>query len=344
MKIWTVLRESVKAYGKNFTHLMGACLVETALRAMCLAPLMFLLKPETAWLAWLCVPMYLFIALPARQNYAIALQDMLYGGRVLSPRLISFEGYFRKLGRGLTGTLKMALWMALPALAVTVLVQAYTGEGRLISLVVSHWDLQGTGTTTVLERYCSFRKIPMGEGMNIFQALTHSSPAGVLVDGFTMMGWFRMLGKDTIGGLINLVLAVMATFILPVIGCAVHCGCRHAAALEDKKLLRGQRGKLVLLWVLGFLVFAPFAAVVLTLLLSDLKTFVLGFAEMFLTKSFSVPALGEKLYIIGAAFVLLFVTMVPLKQLIPAVALHEQMKATYGELHPETERADDAQA
>ena len=42
--------------------------------------------------------------------------------------------------------------------------------------------------------------------------------------------------------------------------------------------------------------------------------------------------LGEKLYIIGVAFVLLFITLVPLKQLIPAVALHEQMKATYKEI------------
>ena len=295
MKIWTVLRESVKVYARNFADLMGAYLVEGVLRAICLTPLMFLLLPETAWLAWLCVPMYLLIALPARQNYALALQDMLAGGRVLSPRLISFDGYGRKLGRGLLGALKMLCWMALPIAAVLLMVEIYVGKGAFSGYVMGLWGVTGR-------------------------------------DGLSAMRWFQMLGKDTIGGLVNLMLVVVSTFLLPVIGCAVHCGNRHAAALEDKKLLRGQRLKLIALWVLGFLVFVPFAAVVLTLLLGDLKAFVMGFAEMFLTKSFAAPALGEKLYIIGVAFVLLFITLVPLKQLIPAVALHEQMKATYKEI------------
>ena len=112
MRILTVLRKSAQVYLKNFTDLMGAYLVEALLRAMCFVPLMFLLLPETAVWAWLCVPMYVFIALPARQNYAIAMQDMLYGGRVFSPRLISFDGYWRKLGRGVAGTLKLLCWMA----------------------------------------------------------------------------------------------------------------------------------------------------------------------------------------------------------------------------------------
>lgn len=295
MKIWTVLRESLKAYGKNFADLMGAYLVEAALRAMCLTPLMFLLVPETAWLAWLCVPMYLLIALPARQNYALAMQDMLSGGQVLTTRLVSFEGYWRKLGRGLLGMLKMLCWMALPIAAVLLMVEIYVGKGAFSGWVMGLWGVTGR-------------------------------------DGLSAMRWFKMLGEDTVSGLVNLMLVVISTFLLPLIGCAVHCGCRHAHALEDKKLLRGKRLKLMVLWVLGFIVFVPFAALVLTLLLGDLKTFVMGFAEMFLTKSFSAPALGEKLYVIGAAFVLLFLTMVPLKQLIPAVALHEQMKATYKEI------------
>ena len=295
MKIGKVLRESVKVYGKNFADLMGAYLVEAALRAMCFVPLLFLLLPETAWLAWLCVPLYLLIALPARQNYALAMQDMLAGGRVLSARLVSFDDYGRKLLRGLLGTLKMLVWMALPILAVLLMMEIYVGKGAFSGYVMGLWGVTGR-------------------------------------DGLSAMRWFQMLGKDTVGGLVNLMLVVVSTFVLPVIGCAVHCGSRHAAALEDKKLLRGKRLKLMLLWALGFMVFVPFAALVAGMLMSDLKSFVLGFAEMFLTKSFSVPELGEKLYIIGAAFVLLFLTMVPLKQLIPAVALHEQVKATYKEI------------
>lgn len=296
MKVFAVLRDSVKVYIRNFADLMGAYLVEAVLRAICLVPLMFLLDAQLAPLAWLCVPMYLLIALPARQNYAIALQDMLHGGRVFSPRLISLNGYFRKLGRGLLGMVKMLLWMALPIAAILLMLEIYFGKGLLATTVVGFWGVKS-------------------------------------LDGISMMNWFKNFGPDTIGGLINLMLVVISSCILPLIGCAVHCGARHASALEDKKLLRGQRLKLMGLWFLGFLFFLPFAAVVLTVLMSDLKVFVLGFAEMFLTKNFVIPELGEKLYILLAAFVLLFVAVVPLKQLIPAVAAHQQMKKKYGELN-----------
>lgn len=306
MKVFAVLRESVKVYVKNFADLMGAYLVEAALRAMCFVPLMFLSHPDTAFLAWLCVPLYLLIALPARQNYAIALQDMLYGGRVLSPRLISFEGYGRKLLRGLGGALKMLCWLALPIAGVVLMLEVYYGKGSFSGFVMGFWGVTGR-------------------------------------DGLSAMRWFQMLGKDTVGGLINLMLVVISTFLLPVIGCAVHCGGRHAAALEEKKLLRGKRLKMMLLWALGFVVFLPFVAVVLTVMMSDLKAFVLGFAQMFLTQSIAGPELGERLYIIMAAFALLFVTMVPLKQLIPAVAAHQQMKAAYPALE-KAEAEDNAQA
>ena len=295
MKILTVLRESVKAYVKNFADLMGAYLVEAVLRAMCFVPLLFLLAPEMSFLAWLCVPMYVFIALPARQNYAIALQDMLCGGRVLSPRLISFEGYWRKLGRGVAGMLKLLCWMALPIAAVVLMLEIYYGKGEFAGLVMGLWGVTGK-------------------------------------DGLSAMRWFGNFGDGSVAGLINLMLMVVATFLLPVIGCAVHCGCRHAAALEEKQLLRGSRLKLMALWVLGFAFFLPFVAVVLTVMMSDLKAFVLGFAQAYMTHSLAVPELGEKLYVLIAAFVLLFITVVPLKQLIPAVALHEKLRSKYREI------------
>ena len=300
MKVFTVLRESVKVYFKNFADLMGAYLVQGLLRAMCLTPLLFLLDASLSSLAWLCVPMYVLIVLPARQNYALALRDMLHGGRVLSPRLISFEGYFRKLGRGLLGMLKMLLWMALPITAIVLMLEIYFGKGWLATTVVGLWDVTS-------------------------------------LDGISMMTWFKNFGPDTIGGLINLMLMVMATFILPLMGCAVHCGSRHTIALKDKKLLRGQRLKLMLLWVLGFLFFLPFAGVTLVTLFTDLKAFVMGFAEAFLTKSFTAMELGKRLYLIMAAFVLLFLPAVPLKQLIPAVAVHQRMKKVYGELETDVE-------
>ncbi len=359
MRILTVLRKSAQVYLKNFTDLMGAYLVEALLRAMCFVPLMFLLLPETAVWALLCVPMYVFIALPARQNYAIAMQDMLYGGRVFSPRLISFDGYWRKLGRGLAGTLKMLLWMALPLLLVTLLVQLYKGEGWLCAVVLRYHKLmqvegfafadlfrpmEAEAYTRIIAGWLTDLAAWEPKGgetlLPIMEVLSFDLSDKLGKNGFFVMSWFGSFGHDTISGVVNLMLVVVATFLLPVIGCAVHCGNRHASALEDRKLLRGKRLKLMGLWALGFLVFLPFAAVVLTTLMSDLKAFVLGFAEMFLTKNLSIPALGEKLYIILAAFVLLCVTLVPFKQLLPAVAAHEQMKAAYPQLQANEENSD----
>lgn len=295
MKILTVLRESLRVYARNFVDLMGAFLIEGVLRAICFVPLLFLLEEQYAFLAWLCVPMYLLIALPARQNYAIALQDMLYGGRVFTPRLISTEGYFRKLGRGLLGLLKMALWLALPAAAVLMMVEIYKGEGSFAISVMRLW-----GVTSQ--------------------------------DGLSAMRWFQMFGHDTIDGLKNILLIVVALCMLPVVGCAVHCGARHAAALEEKTLLRGKRLQMMALWALSLLVFLPFTALALFTLGSNLKLFISGFAQMFMTQSIAIPELGEKLYLIAGAFLVLFLPLIPLKQLIPAVAVHEQMKAEYKEL------------
>ncbi len=300
MKIWTVIRDSVRVYARNFVDLMLAFFLQAMLRAMCLTPLLFLLSEQLGFLAWLCVPMYALIVLPARQNYALAMQDMLHGGRVFSTRLISTERYLFKLWRGAIGVMKAALWLVLPALAVTVMYQIYKGEGALSSAVMSLWG--------ITER-----------------------------DGFSAMRWFRLFGSDTIDGLKNLLLMVAALFALPVIGCMVHIGARHAVALEDKSLLRGQRLKLWVIWALSLLLFLPFMAVLGVTLGSNLKAFISGFGEMFLSKSFNIPELGEKLYLIAAAFVVLFLPMVPLKQLMPAVAVHQQMQSKYEEIKTDVE-------
>lgn len=351
MKVFAVLRESVKVYLKNFPDLMGAYLIQAVLRAMCFVPLLFLLDAQLAPLAWLCVPMYLLIALPARQNYAIAMQDMLHGGRVLSPRLISFDGYFAKLWRGVKGMLKICLWMLLPALLVLLLVQLYQGDGWLCSVVLRYHKLMQAQNFAFADLFREMEKeacqqilsgrltdvlkwVPKGGEtvLPILQVLSFDLSDKLGQNGFFVMSWFGVFGDGAVNGLFNLIVILLATFILPVIGCAVHCGVRHAAALEDKTLLRGQRLKLMLLWALGFIVFLPFALVAFSTLMSDLKSFLMGFVEMYMTKSFAVPALGEKLYLVVAAFALLVVALVPFKQLIPAVAVHQQMKKQYGEL------------
>ena len=57
----------------------------------------------------------------------------------------------------------------------------------------------------------------------------------------------------------------------------------------------------------------------------------------FLFKQNVLPDLGERLYLLAAAFVVLFIPAIPLKQLVPAVALHQQMMSQYKEIKTDVE-------
>ena len=119
MQLKPVVKESLRLYKKNFAPLMLCLLVQGVLRFIALTPLLFLADKALAPLALLALPLYLLIALPARQNVALALQDMIGGGSVFSLRLLSTADYARKLLRGLKGTLCMLLWSALTLTGVT---------------------------------------------------------------------------------------------------------------------------------------------------------------------------------------------------------------------------------
>ena len=73
----SVWKESFRLYKKNFGPLCLTLLVQLVLRAIALSPVLFLADKALAPLAFIAIPLYIFIVLPARQNYAIALQNML---------------------------------------------------------------------------------------------------------------------------------------------------------------------------------------------------------------------------------------------------------------------------
>ena len=95
MQLKPVVKESLRLYKKNFAPLMLCLLVQGVLRFIALTPLLFLADKALAPLALLALPLYLLIALPARQNVALALQDMIGGGSVFSLRLLSTADYAR---------------------------------------------------------------------------------------------------------------------------------------------------------------------------------------------------------------------------------------------------------
>ncbi len=131
MKKTSVFKRTWQLYRQNFGQLMLTLFVQLIIRAIALTPLMFLAGKATAFLAWLAVPAYLLIVLPARQNLAIALQDMLHGGDLFSLRLIETKDYGRKLLRGLKGTLCMLLWSLVTLGSLAALWMSYAGIGGL---------------------------------------------------------------------------------------------------------------------------------------------------------------------------------------------------------------------
>ena len=142
MKLSSAFREALRVYREHFRELMLTLLLELVLRGIALAPLLLLATPQTAYGALICIPLYLLIVLPARQNVAAALQDMLAGGSVFSPRLASMENYGRKVLRGLTATLRMLLWCIPAIIGVAVALWATRGSMDGITLM-SHIYTRG---------------------------------------------------------------------------------------------------------------------------------------------------------------------------------------------------------
>ena len=129
MTFSSVLRRALAAYRGHFRALMMTLLLELVLRLIALTPLLFLAAPQTRPLALICIPLYLLIVLPARQNVALALQDLLSGGSPFSLRLVSLEGYGHKLLRGLISVGKLLLWGAPLIVGVALARWAWSGGG-----------------------------------------------------------------------------------------------------------------------------------------------------------------------------------------------------------------------
>ena len=210
--------------------------------------------------------------LPARQNYALALQDMMNGGSVFSLQLISTKDYGKKLLRGVKGLVCILLWSMLTIAGVSLLYAAVMG----------------------------------------------------LVDFITLMRIFSAIGGTVMDGVMIVAAAVAASCLLIVLGCAVHSGARHAVALGDKKLLKGNRLRLIALWFLGCVLVVPFAAVVVAALGDYALTLIASL------KNLQLPAftlnVKQAAMLIGGAVVLL-VPLLPLKNLLPAVYLRKVKEA-----------------
>jgi len=197
MKLSTAFSGAMRAYRRHFGDLMKTLLVELAVGCMALAPLLFLTAEETAPLAWLCIPMFLLLVLPLRQNAAEALQDMLCGGASCTPRLISGKGYLRKLLRGL----RTLLWTLPLLVGIYVAYAAFTGntDGFTLMRTISQFgggDLI-MGVAVIAAAYLA-TLVPILFGMAFHSGTRHAAALGraKLLRGHRcklMGGWLLLL-------------------------------------------------------------------------------------------------------------------------------------------------------
>lgn len=272
MKIFTALRQSAGIYRKNLGDCLLTLLLQLVLRLMALAPLLFTIAKETRPLALLCIPLFVLIVLPARQNAALAMQQMLSGGRLFSMQLVSFEQYWQKVGRGVKQALLLMLWGGLWLAATAFAVVVYSGK-----------TIEG------------------------------------VTDVFTLLRTLMALGGgSSIQGAKIVILIYLATLLPLLVGFAFHSGTRHAFALGGRQLLRGKRMKVMLVWLVSLVTLIPFLAAVMWIVLGLVGALSQALAGLG-TGSISLPPMGQNVYILAAAFVVLLLPMIPLKQLIPAV-------------------------
>ena len=128
MRFCAALKATWHTYRTRFPEMLLTLLVQLILRLMAFAPLLFLCAKETAFLALLCIPLYILIVLPARQNVAEAMRDALAGGHLFTLRLIYLEGYGRKVWRGVKQGLLLMAWGGLFLAATGMAIFIYAGK------------------------------------------------------------------------------------------------------------------------------------------------------------------------------------------------------------------------
>lgn len=181
MRLIAALKATWHTYRTQFPQLMLTLLLQMILRVMALTPLLFLASEETKMLALLCIPLYVLIVLPARQNAAACMQDALAGESVFSLRMISVKDYGRKVGRGLAMALLLMLWGSLFIGCTVAAVYIYFGDVDVFTLLKTLMSLGSgssiKGATVVLEIYAA-TLLPLLLGVAFHSGTRHAVALG----------------------------------------------------------------------------------------------------------------------------------------------------------------------
>ena len=152
-----------------------------------------------------------------------------------------------------------------------------------------------------------------------------------MVDVFTLVRFFMSLGggKFTKGIVVGVAIYAV-TILLALIGMALCSWRRHGYAWGlPGSAVKGHRGQLFALNLLGALTFVPFGVVVAIITHGYASQLIQALSGL-TSGSMSLPPLTGNLWLVGAAFVVLFLPLLPFKSLLPA-AFTEALKIEEGD-------------
>ena len=160
--------------------------------------------------------------------------------------------------------------------------------------------------------------IPLIAGVILALWATHGS-----MDGFTLYREIRNVGGgNAMDGMKLILIGYALTLIPPLLGCAFHCGARHAAAMGHPRATRGRHVRLMLLWLSSLVTFVPFLAATAITGASYVRKVVEAVKLFFSTFALSIPGPGPTLILVAVFAVVLLLPLIPLHSLIPAVYMH----------------------
>ena len=125
-------------------------------------------------------------------------------------------------------------------------------------------------------------------------------------------------GGNVTNGVLYLILILVGTLILIAVGCAFHCGDRHAFVRDNRKLLKGHHGGIMLCWVCSLVTLLPLIAAIIVIVFRYLPVLEDMMGDVPLTNlTDRVPSTKTTVMILAIGAVL-SVPLLPLRSLIPA--------------------------
>lgn len=255
MKKVSTLRRAAQIYRHYWREGALCVLLQLVLRLMAFAPLLFLAAKETKCLALLCIPLYILIVLPARQNMALAMQSAMEGGPLFGMQLVSVEHYGQKLLRGLKRAGLLVLWGGLFIAATVWALTIYFGETDVFTVLRMVMSLGGgstiRGVKSLLLLYAA-TMLPLIFGVAFHSGARHGEACGE-----------PALAKKHRSGVMLWWLAGLAV-LLPFLAVAAPVLAEYASALSQALANLGTSSFAIP--ALGWKVYLLLAAAVLLLL------------------------------------------------------------------------------